>query len=672
MARSIDRPIRRPRTRWLATGWLAGCWILATCQSVQAERQTAYELLPASTQAVLMIPDGSRMLENWQKTELAKLAKDPAVAPFFEEQRQEIEKRFVDAGWRLNIKPEDIRQHLTGQVAIAWMNADNPRKPFAMSMVADVEDNAAANRQLLDQIEAALVKEKAAKSDIELSGTEVRKFTMKPRAGDLLAQQTFYAAVDGYFFATDDEELMSQLIARAGGEQIAAANLVSNPTFQAIRAQLGDEFTADINDVEYFARPIGFAKVLRDIGGQRSMSDADMLAILENQGFGAIEAVCGYLNFGGEKLDIVHRGFVLADLPLPMSAAILDFPNKASREIPRFVSDKISSLLVTNWNANQAFWKAEGLVDEIAGAEGVFEEVIKGIRMDPNGPQVDIEKDVLPNFTNDIYSISDSPQGEVTINSRRNLIALRITDPAKMARVVDKAMKNEPDADPVDFDGHTIWKVVNGQEDSELDDSFGDFDSFDLEEDPTSEEATEEEEEKWLNEWAIAVHEDYLMFTSHVDMIQEAITLAKSAQISPLVREPDYNRAMRAIEDTFGSEAACAWNIVRTKNAYRVQYELFRAGKLNESESMLASILDKLLASESEIRGKAQKVSGQALPPFEKIASFLNPSGLMVRTTQKGWEFGSVMLGNDSGVELGVRLDSGTARMTNIVGGENR
>jgi len=671
MARSIDRPIRRFSTRWLATSWLAGCWILATCQTAKAERQTAYELLPGTTQAVLMIPDGTRMLENWQKTELAKLAKDPAVAPFFEEQRQEIEKRFVDAGWRLNIKPEDIRQHLTGQVAIAWMKAETPRKPFAMSMVADVDDDAAANRELLDHIEAALMKDKAAKSDIELSGTDVRKFTMKPRAGDLLAQQTFYATTGGYFFATDDEELMSLLIARATGKPVATANLVDDPTFQASRSQLGDEFAADINDVEYFARPIGFAKVLRDIGGQRSMSDADMLAILENQGFGAIEAVCGYLKFGGKKLDIVHRGFVLAELPLPMSAAILDFPNKASREIPRFVGSGISSLLVTNWNANKAFWKAEGLVDEIAGAEGVFEEVIKGIRMDPNGPQVDIEKDVLPNFTNDIYSISDSPQGEVTINSRRNLIALRITDPDKMARVVDKAMKNEPDADPVDFDGHTIWKVVNGQDDGELDNSFGEFDSFDLEDDSTSEDA-DEEEEKWLNEWAIAVHEDYLMFTSHVEMIQEAITLAKTAQISPLVREPDYNRAMKAIEDTFGAEAACAWNIVRTKNAYRVQYELFREGKLNESESMLASILDKLLASESEIRGKAQKVSGQALPPFENIASFLNPSGLMVRTTDKGWEFGSVMLGNVSEAELGVRLDSGTARMTNIVGGENR
>ncbi|GAB5404142.1 MAG: hypothetical protein Aurels2KO_23730 [Aureliella sp.] len=646
---------------------IVACWLIASCTFVHAQQQSAYQMLPASTQAVVMIPDGSRMVDNWQRTELARLAKDPAVAPFFDEQRQEIEKRFVDAGWRLNIKPNDIRDHLTGQVAIAWMDVENPRKPFAMSMVADVADDDKQNQELLSQIDEELKQRGAAQSELSHAGVDVMKYTMKATPGQLLAQQTFYAITDGYFFATDDEQLIAELISRVKKQPVDTQTLASEPTFTQSRQHLAKDATSAYNDIEYFARPLGFAKVLRAIGGQRSMSDADMLAVLQNQGFAAIEGVCGYIQFGGEKLDIIHRGFVLARKPLPLSAAILDFPNNASREIPRFIGANISSLLVTNWNANEAFWKAEGLVDEIAGTEGVFEEVIKGIRMDPNGPQVDIRKDVLPHFTNDIYSVSDSPQGEATVNSRRNLIALRVRDAAKLSRVVDRAMENEPDAEEVEFEGHRIWKVVNGGEE-ELDDDFGDFGSFG--EEPGEDELAEDD--PWLNEWAITVHDEFLMFASHVEMIEEAIALAKDAEVSPLVLEKDYGRATKAIAATFGEEAACAWNVVRTKQAYRVQYELFRDGKLNESQSMLASILDKLLANETEIRGKSQKVSGKSLPPFEKIAPFLQPSALLVRSLDNGWEFGSVMLTRED-KQLGARrAEVGTARMTNIQAEANR
>lgn len=650
----------------LNSGFVAS-WLLASCTVVHAQQQSAYQMLPASVQAVVMIPDGSQMVDNWGKTELARLATDPAVAPFFDEQRQEIEKRFVDAGWRLNIKPDDVREHLTGQIAIAWMKIEDPRKPFAMSMIADVAEDAQSNQKLLDQIDKELLQRGAARAEFDHAGVDVVKYTMKARAGELLAQKTFYAISDGYFIATDDEKLVAELISRAKDQPATSPRLAEDPTFAESRSRLGEDAVNTYNDIEYFARPLGFAKLLRSIGGQRSMSDADMLAVLENQGFGAIEGLCGYIRFGGKELDIVHRGYILAAKPLPLSAAILDFPNRASGDIPRFISNKISSLLVTNWNANEAFWKAEGLVDEIAGTKGVFAEVIKGIRMDPNGPQVDIEKDVLPHFTNDIYSISDSPSGEATVNSRRNLIALRVRDASKLAKVVDRAMDREPDAERVEFLGQTIWKVVNNGED-ELDEDFGDFGSFDDE--PAAGNA--DEDQPWLNEWAITVHEDFLMFASHVEVIEEAITLSQKVQFSPLTREPDFNRATQALTAAFGEEAACAWNVVRTKQAYRVQYELFREGKLKESQSMLASVLDKLLANETEIRGKTQKVSGKALPPFEKIASFLQPSALMVRSKGDGWEFGSVMLGREDD-QLGVRhSEAGTARMTNLTSEENR
>ncbi len=640
-----------------------------------AQQESAYSLLPDTTQAVVMIPDGQKLVDNWNKTELARLSKDDAVAPFFEEQRQEIEKRFIDAGWRLNVKPDDIRGFLTGEVAVAWLKSDgNARKPFAMTMIADVAKDEAANQEMLDKIDAELSERKAAKKELRVEGVNVFQYTMQPPAGEILVQNTFYAIDDGKFIATDDKDLIEDLIGQIKSEAEGANRLLTNAEFVASRERLDSSLGRDPvqvgarreNDIEYFARPLGFAEVLRSIGGNRSKNGADMIAILKNQGFGAIQAVTGVVRFGGQQLDVMHRGYVLAEFPLPLSAGVLDFPNKASRELPNFVSDKISSLLVTNWNANEAFWKVEGLVDEIAGTPQVFEEVIEGFHKDTNGPQVDIRNDVLPHFANDIYSISDAAEGEATVESRRNLIALKLKDAAALSKEVDRAMKNEPDAKKVDFNGQTIWKVVRNDDDSE----FGEFDDFDDFDDEEDDQGAEDANGPWLSDWAITVSGDYLLFASHAEMIEEAIELAAQNEESPLERAEDYVRVRNALANTFGEDNPCAWNIVRTDKAYRVQYELFRQGKLNQSQSMLASILDRLLQNQSEIRTDEQRVKGQSLPPFEVVAKFLQPSAMLVRTTGNGWEFGSVMLAPSGKDDKTVceQTIHGTARLTNVGG----
>lgn len=610
--------------------------VLLLLRTVNAQQKAAFDLLPDNVQAALWIPNSELLIERWDRTQLSKLASDPAVRPFFEDQRQEIERRFIDAGWRLNVKPEDLAEFSSGQIAVAWLEkADSPRKPFALALVADVASDPAINEQLLEKIDDQLRKQQAVKSELRHADVEIIKYTLPARAGEFLAQNTYHAIVNEQLLSTDDEQLIKDMISRAKLDAIGAV-LSQDPDFRAGREAL--QISGDAQ-LEYFVRPLGLARVLRSIGGKRSKSSSDVLAILQNQGFASIKCICGEVTIGLEAIDIQHKGYVLADRPLPKSAGILDFPNQASREIPNFVGKNISSMLATHWNAEEAFWRIEGLVDELAGQEGVFDEVIQGIKRDPNGPRIDIEQDVLPHFTNDIYSISDSKEGIPEIDSRRNLIALKVNNAEAMSKVLDRAMENEPHAEQVEFGGHEIWKVAHRDDDEfDLTDDFGDF-----EEDSQSDQDAAQPE-PWLSNWAITVYGDYLMFASHVEVIQDAITQANSGDESPLVTEPDYQRITAAIAEHFGEEEGSAWKIVRNNLAYRVQYELFREGKLQQSQSMLASILDRLLQSDSEMRGKDQKVSGKNLPPFAQIAHFLQPSGMMVRTTDRGWQFGNLLL----------------------------
>ena len=635
--------------------------VLFSSMSVEAQNNSAYDLLPDNTQAVLWIRNSDELLERWNRTQFAKLVQDESVAPFFNEQRQAIEKRFVEAGWRLNIQPEDLGDYASGQIAIAWASKEtNPLKPFALAMLAEVEDDEELNAQMMRKFESQLDPKKTKKSESSYKEITITKYRLPPRAGELIHQDSFIATVKGTLISTDDSDLMKQLIDRIRGEASYKA-LADNDDF--IRGRELAQVSGN-GQLEYFVRPIGFAKILRSIGGERSKSDTDMLAILEDQGFTAIRCICGEIDLGLEELDVLHKGYVYADTPLPKSAGILDFANAVDWNVPSFVGERISTFLSTNWNADEAFWKAEGLVDAIAGTDGVFDEVIEGIKLDINGPQIDIEESFLPLLTNDIFSISDSKPGEATIDSRRNLIALKVKDTAKMARILNKAMKGEPDASKIDFHEVEIWKVEH-PDTAESAGEFGEFGEFG---DFTPAEGEAQQAEPWLNSWAIAAHDGYLMFASHVDMIKDAILQAQSAPVSPLTKSDDYKRVVNTIAEHFGKGGMSGWKLSRNEEAYRVQYELFRRGELKQSQSMLASLLDRLLDSESEIKNLDQKIKGKDLPDYSAISHYLEPSGVMARSTDKGWRFGSFMLGNESSAGEGISQfpQLGTAQRVSI------
>src|SRR5690606_5913824 len=107
---------------------------------------------------------------------------------------QAIETRFRDAGWRLNVTPEDIADFATGQVALAWMQLpDAPRKPFALAMLVDVEDDPAANRRLLQQLDEELSQRKPGKATLQHSEVTNATYITPACAVQLMAETSFTA-----------------------------------------------------------------------------------------------------------------------------------------------------------------------------------------------------------------------------------------------------------------------------------------------------------------------------------------------------------------------------------------------------------------------------------------------------------------------------------------------
>ena len=620
-----------------------------------AAPKPAYEILPASTQAVVWLPDSEVLTSRWDKTQLSKLADDPKITAFWRDQQGEIEEKLTNAGWRLHIQPRDLSSVVSGQIALAWVErAEVVRKPYALVLIVDVVQNKEKADEFLKKLDNQLKERGSQRSQLKHNGIDIAQHTIRPKGGELLPQETFYALVDEQLLASDDLATLQGLIDASQGKA-TDKKLNAEPVFVEARQQL--QVTKD-NQIEYFVRPLGFARVLRAISGRRGGGKTDILGVLQAQGFDTLKAVCGEIKLGQDNYDMVHRGFVLAPGKLkerPAAVQLLDFPNDAKRELPKWISERVSSVFSTTWNAKDAFWKAEPLVDAVAGQPKVFQEIIEGIRVDPTGPQIDIRKDVLPLLTNEIYAVSEAKL-PIQEDSKRNLIALRVTDTEKMTKILNKAMSQEVDATQIALDNkHMVWKVQHKPTDeADFGDDFKDFANK-----SGNAPAGNAQNQPLLSDWAITVHDGFLLFASHEDIIKEAIDQASSGKASPLGSQADYQRISSALETEMGKSPICGWRINRSALAYRAQYELFKQGKLQGGKGMFATLLENLVENKSEIeQPKKAVVDGTKLPAFEAVSKYLQPSGTYIRTMENGWSYGSLLLAGNTPVVPPPQADS--------------
>ncbi len=596
-------------------------------------------LLPAETQGCVRVINLPRFIDRWNSTEMGALGKDERLQPFWNAQQAEIEKRFADAGWQLNLKADDLLSISTGQAGVAWVaQPQNARRPYAVCLVMDINGKQALAESLLNKVSEELKKKGATSEDSQVAGTAVRQYTLPRLPGETVIRQTFYALTENQLYATDDLTLLSNLINanKSGGH---ANPLAEDATFKNGFAAL----TEDLNDfdIEYFVRPIGLAKAVRSISGRPASGQTDILKVLENQGFNKITAAVGRVRFDTEVFDLIHDAFVCTESPLTETVQFLDFPNTASKDVPGWLSSESSSLTSFAWNAKDAFWRIRNVVDEIAGQAGTFDEVIAGIKEDPLGPRIDIRNEVLPYITNQVYLATDTVS-PININSRRALVAIQVNDPTnKLQKVLERAMENEPDAMAEDFQNLRIWNVsrVDTDEQSlDLGDDFGQLGT-------NKPAASNDEEKPLLNNWAITKYEDYLLFASHAEVIKEVIERAKSKDLgSKLDAEKDVAQVIQELSKLNDEDDRCAWRVVRSDRSFEMQYELFRTDQLPQSKSILAVLLDRILRPRNDVKDKNQKVKGDLLPPYSQVRDRLMPLGYVAKTQSNGWTIKTFLL----------------------------
>lgn len=603
----------------------------------------AIDLLPATTAGLVRIPRIPAFCNAWQQTQIGQLLASPEMEPFLEEQRDRATSYFETLDRKIGVRPKDLYEMASGEVVFAWLSfSGDQRRPYSFCLIADIRgmkkdaDDAAA------KIDADLKAGGATRREVTYGDEVIRVYRTKPKPGQLKIEEIVITWNEDRFIAADRDVVVQGLLDVVAGTSPKQA-FASSERFQKVMRLSRESIDASGDPAatecwQWYGEPFTMGRILREVFEYDRGGNVDVLQLLERQGFGVIEAFGGIGVVNGKRFDVLHRGVVLAPGKLTKAARMLQWFNQPRKPIPDWPTDETGAFYRFNWELEDSFWAAESLVNDALG-EDLFRPMIEGIRDDPEGPQIDIAKDFLPNLDNEIILITDNTL-PVSPESDRMLVALRVKNADVVAKLVRKAMEVEPDAIKLDFDRFDVWRVEPGEGDSDIDQELAEL-GFD-------EGLNAGGPAPLLNHWAIGVvkgHEpddpDYLMFSSHSDLLIKLGTRIHTGVGGGFASLPTTQVVVESLE-ALGADEVTMDGVFDPSMSLRARYELLRQGKLKDSDSVIANLLRRVV--EEDEQGRPDKLQAGKLPPFEQIEKYLPGGGTFWKKTENGWSMTGFLL----------------------------
>lgn len=596
-------------------------------------------LLPSTTKAYVSIPNMEETRKKFDETQLGQLLKDPIMEPFAKDLERQFNEKLTKTGVKLAIKLTDLEGIASGEVCIAGIQPENDATQHAMALIVDVTGRIDEAKALLVKVEKDLAAQGGMKKLLKEGAVVITSYEVPRRRMEVGSIHAYYAIVGDQLIAADHEAEMRHIVARAAGT-LKDKPLTTLPAFATTMERVNVAGGEAQPHVRWFVEPFGYAEVSRAATGGRKKRGKDLIRILANQGFTAIQGLAGQVIFTDGEHDVLHRTFIYAPAKgnFELAARMLEFENKDSARLTAqtWIPRDAASYMSFKWNMKDAFWYSETLVDEVVGTPGAFADVIKALRLDPQGPRIDIRTELIDHLSDRASIVTDYDKTQpINPKSERLLIALEITNPAVVKRTLDKAMESDPAAKKRTFGEYVIWEILNEEGGEDIRGPMIDGPGFGPLGDEDEDSEVAEEEKPVLPNSAVTVAYGHLIVASHVDYIRTI--LEKADAKGTLSDAADYKVIIDALDALGGGGTNSFRVFARTDEAYRVTYELLRQGKMPESESVLGKLLNQMLGPDEEGVLREQQLDGSKLPEYDAVRRYLGPTGVFVTSEKDGW-----------------------------------
>jgi hypothetical protein len=635
--------------KWLAAG-VATLVLLASSPALAVP--PSEDLLPSATVGYLSVPDVKVLEEHWNQTQLGQLMKTDDMKPFGEDLSRQLKSRFTRIRDRLGLTLDDLEGVPSGELAIAVIRP--APDDAALAVLVDVTGNLEKAEALLAKIDANMAGRKATKRTDTVAGASVAVYTL-PRTNEETKKQLEPATAvfflhDNLLCGTDNLEIAEAVLRRAVGEPVDGEVLKNGNVYR----QVVDRCVKDAGDLEphvrWFLDPFGYAATVRAIETRRgSPPTKNVMEKIAGIGFSAIQGVGGFVNFyANDHYELLHRTAVYAppaagradpNFKYESSARMLTFPSSAELAPQPWIPRELAAYITFNWDIKTAFDHHFALVDAYYDfKEGSWADVLKGIKTDVDGPQVDIRNEIVAHLGTRATLMTDYDI-PITPMSERRLFAVESTNTASLAASIEKLMRVDPLARRKEHGQYVVWEILKEA------DELPEIPVVQVQLDPTIVSIPRPNMDAARSKkpnGAITVAHGALLVSSDIELLTQ--TLDEIEARKTLAASPDFILVSEELEKLVPGEKSFM-TFARTDEEYRPTYELIREGRMPESESIFGMVLNKLFGEGDEEELRTQKIDGHNLPDFDTIRRYFGPAGLAVQTEETGWFITGFTLG---------------------------
>lgn len=583
------------------------------------------QLVPANSKFFATCRNARELDEALNKTLLGQLLDDPAMKPFRDDLKVQLEAQSSKGNIGLGIQLADIRGVCDGQVSMAvvplTVAAGAPAKTGTIALL-DVTGHAAQVTALQQKIAATLAQHKATAQPFTTpSGAKGTHYTIPPKDPGAptreLVEVVQTVGGDLVWLLGDETSLPTLVSATLAGQK--SPLLAEDPNFIKVIAETAPPAGEPAAHVAFYVEPLGLVEALRFYEWPPAKHKPDALAVFRGAGFDAVKGLGGQATADVGDYGMLLRVGIQAPQPWVKSMNMLSFVPGADFAPPAFVADDIHAYASVYLDVVKAFDHFGPIFDGFLEDEGIWADVIKSLEEDPDGPQIKLRKEFFEKLSQRVTGIVDhdpkNPGG-----ASRYLLAFETPDPVGVANVVKRAFANDPNVKPI---------------------KIGDLDAYEIV-------ATEEVPPNAPNQQGVVggqrvlvsalvtVSGNYLFIASNIEILQKVIGPAPTA---PLANAPDFVAVNAELKKFLppAQPQLVGLGFSRLDQLLEADYEQFRLGKMPGGETLLGQLLDLIMRDDEKSGPREKKLDGSKLPPFAQIRKYLSPGGLTLRNTADGF-----------------------------------
>jgi hypothetical protein len=389
-------------------------------------------LLPQETLAFVSASDMPKVLERWGALGFRPALDNPALRAVAERVEEQLPKEWIKSAFAWN----ELQALGAGEACMA-VAAAKSGKP-AIIFILDVRGRGEKAGEFFDRLGR------------QPGTTDAPEVESTGNARVVYHKSLSYFVKDDLLVAATDREIALEMLRSWPGK----GELVSSETYRAVMEQCRSGKEEGAPDIRCFIRPVEF--LTARIAGQerkpakptrRKRPDPveQFRAVTKKTGFDAIRGVGGICWLGRGRYALLYRVGIYAPDRTTTAMRMLQMPNRASHEPPAWLPKDVAGFASFSWEMRESFEHFAKIFDlAVAGTyggwEGILEETLLAIRNDPQGPQVDIRKEVIQHLGGRVLVACSAEKPAASVWDR-TVVAFEVTDEAAVARALEKYMR---------------------------------------------------------------------------------------------------------------------------------------------------------------------------------------------------------------------------------------